>query len=213
MNATIKVNYQSTNNAFTAQKWLANLPSLFAADFEVANKYTKEERAVFAHTVETSLDRLERVTAQAKLDSNQLGHPSHNELTHLSIAWSESDAYVLIIDNRSMLHVVLNFLTRTTSTQVWHNLSYDGKYIQYLTGKFPINYEDTQILAKTILNHVDTYKANTGLKQLAGHKYGGWGISSDNFTKEQMYDEHVLLYAATDACATYWLWIQIQANL
>lgn len=213
MNATIKVNYQSTNNAFTAQKWLANLPSLFAADFEVANKYTKEERAVFAHTVETSLDRLERVTAQAKLDSNQLGHPSHNELTHLSIAWSESDAYVLIIDNRSMLHVVLNFLTRTTSTQVWHNLSYDGKYIQYLTGKFPINYEDTQILAKTILNHVDTYKANTGLKQLAGHKYGGWGISSDNFTKEQMYDNHVLLYAATDACATYWLWTQIQANL
>lgn len=213
MNATIKVNYQSTNNAFTAQKWLANLPTLFAADFEVANKYTKEERAVFAHTVETSLDRLERVTAQAKLDSNQLGHPSHNELTHLSIAWSESDAYVLIIDNRSMLHVVLNFLTRTTSTQVWHNLSYDGKYIQYLTGKFPINYEDTQILAKTILNHVDTYKANTGLKQLAGHKYGGWGISSDNFTKEQMYDEHVLLYAATDACATYWLWTQIQANL
>lgn len=213
MQATIKVNYQSTSNPFLAQKWLANLPDLFAADFEVANKYTEEQRANFAHTVANSPDKLTRITAQAKLDSDQLGHPSHNELTHLSVAWSPSDAYVLIIDNRSMLNVVLNFLTRTTSTQVWHNLSYDGKYIQYLTGKFPINYEDTQILAKTILNHVDTYKANTGLKQLAGHKYGAWGISSDNFTKEQMYDEHVLQYAAIDAAATYWLWTEIQANL
>lgn len=213
MQSTIKVNYQYTNNAFTAQKWLATLPNVFAADFEVANKYTEQQRAEFTYIIEHSTDKLARIAAKSKLDSNQLGHPSHNELTHLQIAWSESEAYVFILDNRSILNVILNFLIRTPSKQIWHNASYDFRYIHYLTGKFPINYEDTQILAKTIVNHVDVHKARTGLKQLAGHRYGSWGISSDNFTKEQMYDEQVLTYAATDSCATYWLWTEIQANL
>jgi hypothetical protein len=39
--------------------------------------------------------------------------------------------------------------------------------------------------------------------------YGAWGISSDNFDVKHMYDEHVLLYAASDSCATYWLWEEI----
>ena len=213
MEVTIKVNYEYTNNAFLAKDILANLPSTFAADFEVANKYTKEEKEEFAHILETSTNKLERIEAQAKLNSDPLGHPSHNEITHLSVAWSPSDAYVFIVNNRSMLNVILNFLVTTKSKQIWHNLSYDGRYIKYHTGKFPINYEDTQILAKTLVNHVEVHKANTGLKQLAGHKYGAWGISSDNFTKEQMFEEKMLKYAATDACATYWLWQSIEENL
>lgn len=213
MTPTTKVNYKSTNNAFVAKQWLADLPDLFAADFEVANRYTADDRIQLQHIVDTSPNKRERTTAKSKLDSDQLGHPSHNELTHLSVAWSESEAFVLILDNRSITNLALNFLVRTTNKQVWHNLSYDGKYIQYLTGKFPINYEDTQILAKTLINHVDVHKATTGLKQLAGHRYGAWGISSDNFTKQQMYDDNVLLYAATDACATYWLWTEMQTTL
>lgn len=210
---TIKVNYKSTNNAFIAKRWLEDLPGLFAADFEVAIRYSNEDLTNFQNIVDNSNDKLERIKAQSCLDATQLGHPYHNELTHVSIAWSEADAFVLILDNRSILNLVLNFLVRTYHKQVWHNASFDFKYIHYLTGKFPINYEDTQILAKTIINHVDVHKAITGLKALAGHKYGAWGISTDNFTKDQMYEEHVLKYAATDACATYWLWTEIQANL
>ncbi|MGD8306179.1 MAG: hypothetical protein PVF17_05965, partial [Ignavibacteria bacterium] len=136
-------------------------------------------------------------------------HPSHTVLTHCSIAISDNEAYVFILDNKKITNRVLNFLINTPIRQVWHNASYDFRQIQYRTGKFPILYEDTQIYAKTILNHVETWKANTGLKELAGHKYGAWGISVDNFTKEQMYEEHVLKYAATDACATYWLYNSI----
>lgn len=87
--------------------------------------------------------------------------------------------------------------------------SFDFRHIYYHTGRMPINYEDTQIFAKCLLNHVDTYKANTGLKELVTC-YGQWGISSDNFTVDRMYDEHVIKYAATDACSTYWLWNSIQ---
>ena len=91
--------------------------------------------------------------------------------------------------------------------------SYDFRQIHYRTGKFPINYEDSQLLAKCILNHVETYKAKSGLKDLAGHKFGDWAISSDNFNVSQMYEPHVLRYAATDACSTYWLWNSMQSYL
>ena len=91
-------------------------------------------------------------------------------------------------------------------------MSYDFKHIYYYTKRFPINYEDTQILAKTLINHVNTFKAKTGLKELAGHMYGSWGISSDNFDLSRMYDEHVLKYAAIDSCATLWLWNYINSE-
>jgi hypothetical protein len=35
--------------------------------------------------------------------------------------------------------------------------------------------------------------------------YGSWAISKDNFSTEHMYEDHVLKYAAIDACATYWV--------
>ena len=91
--------------------------------------------------------------------------------------------------------------------------SYDFRQIHYRTGKFPLNFEDTQLLAKCILNHVETYKAKAGLKELAGHRYGDWGISADNFSLSQMHEPHVIRYAATDACATYWLWNSIHNYL
>ena len=73
----------------------------------------------------------------------------------------------------------------------------------------PLNYEDTALRAKCILNHVETHQAKVGLKQLAGARYGAWAISPDHFTVDQMYDEKILLYAATDAAATYWLYQSI----
>jgi hypothetical protein len=79
----------------------------------------------------------------------------------------------------------------------------------YYADKNAINIEDTQILAKTLVNHVEVFKAKTGLKDLMGAWYGDWGISADNFTIEQQYEEHVLKYAAIDACATYKLWFYL----
>lgn len=54
-------------------------------------------------------------------------------------------------------------------------------------------------------------KANTGLKDLAGRWYGAWAISSDNFTLDQMYEEHVLEYAAIDACSCLKLWQELNS--
>lgn len=211
---SIKVSYESTTDPVRASQMLSHIASIGIAafDFEVAIKYTPEELTEFElKAQDTSLPYIQRKMYEAKTKADALGHPSHTQLTHISIAWTESDAYVIILDTPKITDLVLDFLITTDCTQIWHNLSYDAKHIVYRTGQFPKNYEDTQIFAKTLLNHVDTFKANTGLKELAGNVYGNWAISPDLFDISQMYEDNVLKYAATDACATMWVWNKLQS--
>lgn len=207
-----QVTYKSTRNAYIAKQYLAEISnhSLIACDFEVATKYTQPELDHYKQLLTTDLPRLTRIQLESRLSATALGHASHCTITHCSIAINDSEAYVFILDNTYITNLILNFLTTTTIIQVWHNASYDFRHIYYHTKKMPLVFEDTQILSKTILNHVNTWKANTGLKELAGSRYGSWGISSDNFTLSQMYEPTVIHYAAIDACATYWLWFSIQ---
>lgn len=204
---SIEVDYKSTNDPIVAKEWLSGLPELFSADFETAVRYSNEViKEAKEKMVDESLSKKERIAYQAIAKSSALGHPSHCTITHCSIAYSEKDAYVFIIDDQPIADVVLDFLVSTDRTQVWHNYAYDGRFLRYYTYKDAKNVEDTQIFAKTLVNHVEVFKAKTGLKDLAGHWYGDWGISADNFTVQQQYDENVLKYAAIDACATYKLW-------
>ena len=213
---SIPVNFESTNNILVADSWLRQLDThpLISCDFEVAIRYTQADLDSFQSIIDSPTStHLERRSAQAKLRATALDHPSHTTITHLSAAWSESDAYVFIIDSPKLLRRILTWLTTTTTRQIWHNASYDFRQIHYRTGKFPLNYEDSQLLAKCILNHVETFKAKSGLKDLAAHWFGDWGLSADNFSLAQMYEPHVLRYAATDACATFKLFSSMQSYL
>ena len=208
----IQVKYQQTNDSKTALEFLKELEKapLFAWDLEIAVKYTPAQLEHFKSILNsTTISKRTRITLQSKLQATALDHPSHCTITHCSLAASENEAYVIIIDNDKVRDVVLNFLVTTNTKQVLHNASFDFKHIYHYTKKLPKNYEDSQIRAKCILNHVETWKANTGLKELAGKWYGDWGISSDNFDISQMYQDKVIRYAATDACATYKLWESI----
>ena len=213
METSIKVNYKYTANLYKAKQWLDELPDLIACDFEASSKFTELQKEAFKLQLETEEDEETKRVLNQYIKSDGLSHPSLSTLTHVSIAWSESDALVILLPSDKLKQFVVNWLVTTTRKQVWHNLSFDAKHIMYLSGKFPQNYEDTQLLAKTIVNHVEVFKAKTGLKELAGAKYGDWGISSDYFKLEDMYKENVIKYAATDACATFWLWNSIQRHL
>ena len=48
----IKVNYEWTDDYNTAYTWLQQLPELFAADFEVASKYTKRDKELFKYRLD-----------------------------------------------------------------------------------------------------------------------------------------------------------------
>lgn len=210
---SIKVNYKFTSNNYEAATWLNELPPLVACDFEVASRFTETEKEQFKLQLETEIDFDTARQLKQYIASDGLSHPSLTALTHLSIAWSESDAIVIILRNDSIRRLVLRWLVTTDRIQIWHNFSFDGKLIYYHTGKFPKRYEDSQQLAKSIVNHVDTFKARTGLKELCAHKYGKWAVSADNFTIEQMFNEDVIEYAAIDSAATYWLWEALQRHL
>lgn len=210
------VNYKSTNNIVEANQWLRELPSVIACDFEVASCYTDDQKADFQLELDALEDQnsLYSHTLRQKIASDGLSHPSLSVITHISIAWSETDALVIITDTPRLRARIFEFLVTTPSTQIWHNLGFDAKLITYNTGgRFPQNFEDSQILAKTILNHVDNFKSKTGLKELMGYKYSAWGVAPDYFNLSQMYNEDLLLYAATDACATMALWNEIQTHI
>lgn len=155
------------------------------------------------------LNELDGITA-FDFEATGLGHPSKETLTHLSFANSESHGRVIVFENKKIEQVVLNWLTTTKIPQIWHNASYDFKFIWHRTGKFPLVYEDTAILAKTITNHVNVFKSKVGLKELMGHYYGDWAVSSELFSLDNLKNETLIKYAAIDACATYKLWNQIQ---
>ena len=207
------VTFQSTTSATEAQTWLNSLTvSTVACDFESASRYTEAEKAEFTAQLETA-SRSEKHVLLQRINSDGLSHPSLSQLTHFSLAYSESEAYVFILDNPEIHSVVLDWIVTTELKQVWHNLCFDGKHIMHNTGKLPIDYEDSQILAKTLLNHVDNSKSATGLKHLMGYKFGSWAVSSDNFTLVNMYSPELIHYAAIDACATLTLWNEITSFL
>ena len=215
MESIIKVTYQATNQLYKANQFLREIEQhdIFAADFEAAIKYTPVELESFKQELEQNPTKRHRIELESKLAATALDHPSHTVLTHCQLAINDHEAFVFILDNKKLTDRVLTFLTTTEKRQIWHNASYDFRQIHYRTDKFPKLYEDTQLRAKCILNHTDPQQALTGLKHLAGHRYGNWAISADNFTIEQMYDPQVLQYAATDPCATMWLWNSISNHV
>lgn len=206
MFGTITVTYRATSSAYEANKLLAEISKYptIAWDLEIASRYSEEELAKYQAILDDkSSTKARLIEAQGILNSTALDHPYHTVVTHCSIAISESEAYVFIMDNEAILRLVFNYLVTTTQVQVLHNSSFDFKHLYYHTGKFPKNYEDTALLAKTLLNHVDTWKASVKLKELAGRWYGDWALSADNFVSEQMYETQMLLYSAVDSAATY----------
>ena len=119
----ITVTYQHTSTAYTANQFLAAISSypLIACDFEVAVKYTPSDRAAMQAALDSDPPFLEQVRLRSCLAATALDHPSHCQLTHLSIAVSDSEAYVFILDNKRITDRVLSWLVTTPVKQIWHN--------------------------------------------------------------------------------------------
>jgi hypothetical protein len=214
MEFPIKVNYKHTNNAYEAQQWLNSLPDLFAADFETASMYTDARKNIIKFQLDNfNLTPEKRRVLLQQLTSDGLSHPSLTVITHLSVGWSDKDSCVIVCDTPNIRQLVFNFLTTTDKTQLWHNSVFDFKHIFSNTNKLPKKYIDTQLLAKSILNDANSFRDKTGLKELMAYAYGDWAISKDSFTLEDMYDETMIRYAATDSCATFKLYTDIMQDL
>ena len=204
------IKHTYSNNLFDIIRTLNSIESdTIACDFETASKWSDLEKTQIKDYLEQypdEIDRDETRELRQYLESSGLSHPSLTYVTHLSVAWSPTEAFVAILDTEQKRHVVLRWLTTTAKKQVWHNYSFDGKLIMYHTGTLSKDYEDTEVLSKTLLNHTNPLEAKSGLKHLMGYKYGDWAVAKDHFNIDNMYNEDLIKYAAIDACATYALW-------
>ena len=107
MDYPIKVNYEYTHNTYKAKQWLNNLPDVFAADFEIASRYTNKNKAVIKENLDNyKLSFNTEKTLQQQLSSDGLSHPMLTKITHLSIAWSDRDRYVIICDTERIIILV-----------------------------------------------------------------------------------------------------------
>ena len=214
MNKNIQVSYRWTDcleeARFILEEELKDY-DILACDFEIAPRFSKEEveEAKARLETEANLSWEERRQLEQMVATTGLSHPSLTQITHLSVAWSESQACVLIALREPIRAYLLNFLVTTHKTLIWHNFGFDARFLLYHTNRLPRNWEDTLLLAKAYMNHAKNYKCEVGLKSLEGHNYGEWAISKDSFKLDEAYEEYMLKYAATDACATYKLYTEI----
>ena len=208
----VNVNFSHTACVDTAKEWIEFLKTkeVLACDFEAAIRYTEEEirqlEATATKEVKDTIEYIQARQAQGYLKATALDHPAHVQITHFSVAWTESDSYVFILDGDEIRDLVLDFLVTTEIKQVWHNASYDFRLIYHATGMMPKHYEDTEIYATCIFNHSETAKCRTGLKALAGAVYGDWAVAEETFCVSNMYDKGFLHYAAIDSCATMFVY-------
>lgn len=214
MEYPIKVDFEYTDNAFVAYKWLRALPNIFAVDFETASRYTIQEKEKFKVMLGVYKNTEDiRVTKQ-KIDSDGLSHPRFSCITHLSLGISSNEAKVIICNTEKMRKIVTNFLVTTDKKQIWHNAAFDFKHIEYMEHKIPKNFVDTKLLAKVLLNNANNALGGVGLKELMGYAYGPWSIAKENpFTQENIYNEKLIGYAAIDGAATYKLYKDIIEDL
>lgn len=205
------ITYSSSNDLQTIMDTLNGLPDLIACDFETAPRWTDVEKEALkeklANPEGMSVEDIRLI--QQAISSTGLSHPSLTYITHFSVAWSETESFVAILDTDLLRLSVLNWLVTTTKRQIWHNFSFDGKLIHYYTKKLPINYDDTEILSRCLLNHVQTDEAKSGLKFLMGYRYGDWAVAKDHFNLDSIYNESLIHYAGIDSCATFALYGEI----
>jgi len=190
----------------TLIKELQNYDTI-TCDFETASKFSDEEKEQMKQkltTLEVNSPRWKKLTRE--VNSDGLSHPSMVEITHFSVAVSETKAWTVLL-NPELENIIMDFLCTTTIKQVWHNLSFDGKLIYHRTnGKFPTNYEDTQLMWAIIRNHTQTHLAKSGLKTLAKKVYGSWGVDDEIFNISQRYNDDLAIYASWDAAATFYVY-------
>jgi hypothetical protein len=138
--------------------------------------------------------------------SSGLSFPSLIKTTHFIFGTSKSDAVVIIAHDKKTEIVLWNFVVNFKGKLLIHNAGFDLKICHQRTNRFPVNFEDTQLLAKCYINHCDTWKSKVGLKSLMGSYYiPKWSLFED-YDVKNLNNQDFLTYASIDGAATYYLY-------
>lgn len=218
MHNFIHVNFKFYTTKYSIIKALDKLKakSILSLDFEVQSIYSVEERTEAKELVKkyqndlSSEDlRLSKVVANC----SGLSHPSITKVTHAIFGLSEDTAQVMVINDKKTEQYIMEWIADFKGKFIIHNSLFDLKIVHYKTGRFPIDFDDTQLLARTLINHTQDWECKTGLKHLMSGYYDVKWQMIESYDIVDLKNKEFLRYCAIDGAATMKLWNDLQEAL
>ena len=213
---TINVSYGVYSTRWHIDKALCKLMAhpVLSFDTETKGVYSKPERQEAKQYLKNAgipIDN-KRIALQVAENSG-LSFPSLVNVTHFIFGTSEDHSEVMVCNNYQLELFIWNWVAHYPGVLLIHNTLFDLKLMFHRINAFPLNYEDTALMAKTLVNNVDVWKAKVGLKELMGSYYDPAWTLIDEYEPDNLKDRKFLRYAAIDGAATFKLWYDIQDYL
>jgi len=209
----IDVNFKVYSNRWHVGKILAELSKreIMSFDTETKGVYSKADRKEAKDYLKGENLPVDQKSIALQVSFNSgLSFPSLVSVTHFIFGLSENESVIIVCDNPQLEMFIWKWIAEYKGLLLIHNALFDLKIMYHRIGKFPQNYEDTQLLAKCLTNHVDVWKSKVGLKDLMGSYYApAWSLYNE-YEPESNKDPKFLIYCSIDGAATFKLWYDIK---
>jgi len=173
-NDRIKVDFKVFATRFSIQKQLDKMSSIPALSFdtETQSKYSKEDKEEARNLLKKSIDDLSPEDirhCKLAIRSSGLSYPDIVKITHFQFGFNDHESVVFIAYDEVTEKMICDWVAEYKGKLLIYNTLFDLKLIYHRTGgKLPLDIEDTQLLARTLVNDADDFQCRTGLKVLAG---------------------------------------------
>lgn len=216
MSNTIQVEHEVHANKWHIEKALEELAkyTLLSFDTETAGLYSKAERAEAEEYLKgENLPVNSRSLALQVAANSGLSFPSLVRVTHFVFGTSDHSSVIFVCDNPHLELYIWKWIAEYEGKLIIHNTLFDLKIMYHRIKKYPKDYEDSQLLAKCLMNNAEVYKARVGLKDLMGSYYDPMWVLVDEYEPENLKDPKFIQYAGIDGAATVKLWFDIQEHM
>ncbi|MCP4489796.1 MAG: hypothetical protein GY820_21135 [Gammaproteobacteria bacterium] len=204
----IVVTYELVASSWAIWEMLLKLNEveLLSFDVETRGLYTKEQRKEATKLLKSDMSIENHKLASVVANNSGLSFPAVTRTTHFIFGLSESHSVIMVTDTAQKEMMVWRWLRMFKGLLIIHNTLFDLKIMYHRVGALPQNYEDTQLMLKTLVNDADVWKAKVGLKDVMGSYYSpNWALYNQ-YEPDRNKDPKFLDYAATDGAATYLLY-------
>ena len=192
---TIKLQLEELNN------W-----GMMSFDIETSGLYSKEQRKEAMKLTEEELSTEIHKLVSVVSNNSGLSFPAITRTTHFIFGISKSHSIIMVPPDAHSELLIWNWLSRYKGKLLIHNALFDLKTMYHRIKKLTVDYEDTMLMLKTLINNSDVWKAKTGLKDvMEGYYEAAWSLY-DQYEPENPMDLNFLDYAAIDGAATYYLY-------
>lgn len=205
----IEVTYEVSSTAWHNIKKLEllNAYSILSFDIETKGLYSKIERKAALQFLENEdIDIPLRKAASIVAHNSGLSFPSLISVSHFVFGTSNSTSVILIVNSWQEELMVWKWVSKYLGLLLVHNTLFDLKVMYHRVNQFPMHYEDTALMAKTLINNSKIWKSKIGLKDLMGDLYTPEWTLIDEYEPENPHDAKFLRYASIDGAATFKLY-------